>query len=56
MSNEPKTENPAIEENLQTIEKNNTDKLAENETVDKDKLRVTYDVQTVDTKIKASQK
>jgi hypothetical protein len=56
MSNDPKMENLAIEQNLQTIEKNNTDKLAENGTPDKDKLRVTYATQVVDTKIKSSLK
>lgn len=57
MLNDPiKTEAPTFEENVKVIQKNNDDKIAENETSDKTKLRVTYDVQTVDTKVKPSLK
>lgn len=51
-----KTEIPALEQNLKTRQKNTDDKIVDNATVDNGRLRVTYDAQTVDTKIKPSQK
>ncbi len=51
-----KTEIPSIEGDLEVIKKNGEDKISVNESSTKNELRDTYATQTVDTKIKPSQK